>query len=402
MRGPGVGSVFLGRAGYVAACLAAAVVLVTAGYVHGLVGLTRQLEGGASIGDSSSVGAMNILLMGLESRTNFKGQALTSHQLNVTHSGRESAVQAGTQGSQDTDTLILVHVFAGGQKAVGYSIPRDDVVNFPHATFDGITEGKIDGAYAYAYDQYVSDNFGKMSSKALYLGANQAGQAFEVQTVESVTGVHIDHFVVSNIYGFYLLAGQFGGIEVCIRPAPGPGGLPGRREPDRHRHAGVPANQQLELQRLRGRLQQGEGRRAVPAPGPGAVTRVRPVARHAARHRRGPDPSAAGGPRLHDLEIEEPGPAERPGPDLRHALQREPVPPRGPELQPSRLRHQHEGAERLAPVPHHAAGRRGAEHLDSSVRESAAGCELHLRAGYPAAASTTRSTVRRWSRRPSR
>ena len=55
----------------------------------------------------------------------------------MTHSGRESAVQAGTQGSQDTDTLILVHVFAGGQKAVGYSIPRDDVVNFPHATFDG-------------------------------------------------------------------------------------------------------------------------------------------------------------------------------------------------------------------------------------------------------------------------
>ena len=226
VRGSEVGSVFLGRAGYVAACLAAAVVLVVSGYVHSLVGFTQLIEGGASIGDSSSVGAMNILLMGLESRTNFKGQVLTSHQLNVTHSGRESAVQAGTQGSQDTDTLILVHVFAGGQKAVGYSIPRDDVVNFPHATFDGITEGKIDGAYAYAYDQYVSDNFGKMSSNALYLGANQAGQAFEVQTVESVTGVHIDHFVVSNIYGFYLLAGQFGGIEVCIKPAPAQGGFP--------------------------------------------------------------------------------------------------------------------------------------------------------------------------------
>ena len=65
-----------------------------------------------------------------------------------------------------------------------------------------------------------------MSSNALYLGANQAGQAFEVQTVESVTGVHIDHFVVSNIYGFYLLAGQFGGIEVCIKPAPAQGGFP--------------------------------------------------------------------------------------------------------------------------------------------------------------------------------
>jgi anionic cell wall polymer biosynthesis LytR-Cps2A-Psr (LCP) family protein len=226
MRGSGVGSAVLGKAGYATACLACAAVLIVAGYAHSLVSLTRQLAGGASIGDSSSVGAMNILLMGLESRTNFKGQNLTSHQLNVTHSGKESAVQSGTQGSQDTDTLILIHVFAGGQKAVGYSIPRDDVVNFPHATFDGITEGKIDGAYAYAYDQYVSDNVGKMSSNALYLGANQAGQAFEVQTVESVTGVHIDHFVVSNIYGFYLLAGQFGGIEACIKPAPAQGGFP--------------------------------------------------------------------------------------------------------------------------------------------------------------------------------
>ena len=229
MRGSGAGSTVLGRAGYVTACLACAVVLVVSGYAHSLVRLTQQLAGGASIGNSSSVGAMNILLMGLESRTDFKGQNLTSHQLNVTHSGKESAVQAGTQGSQDTDTLILIHVFAGGQKAVGYSIPRDDVVNFPHTTFGGITEGKIDGAYAYAYDQYVSDNVGKMSSKSLYLGANRAGQAFEVQTVESVTGVHIDHFVVSNIYGFYLLAGRFGGIEVCIKPAPAsaePAGMP--------------------------------------------------------------------------------------------------------------------------------------------------------------------------------
>ena len=38
-----------------------------------------------------------------------------------------------------------------------------------------------------------------MSHNALYQGANAAGQLFEVQTVESVTGVHIDHFVVSNI-----------------------------------------------------------------------------------------------------------------------------------------------------------------------------------------------------------
>ena len=38
--------------------------------------------------------------------------------------------------------------------------------------------------------------------------------------MESVTGVHIDHFVVSNIEGFFQIAQQLGGINACIAPAP--------------------------------------------------------------------------------------------------------------------------------------------------------------------------------------
>ena len=102
---------------------------------------------------------MNILLMGLESRTNFEGNTLSEAQLTQTHSGSDEP--GGDLGAQDTDTLILIHVFAGGQKAVGYSIPRDDVVNYPHPTLDGNTEGKIDGAYNYAYNQYMSENTGR-------------------------------------------------------------------------------------------------------------------------------------------------------------------------------------------------------------------------------------------------
>jgi LCP family protein required for cell wall assembly len=212
------GSTVLGKVGYAVACLAAVTGIVVAGYVHSLVGLTKQIEAGASIGDSSSVGAMNILLMGLESRTDFEGNTLSKAQLAQTHSGSDEP--GGDLGAQDTDTLILIHVFAGGQKAVGYSIPRDDVVNYPHTTLDGATEGKIDGAYNYAYNQYTDANAGKMSQHALYEGANEAGQVFEVQTVESVTGVHIDHFVVSNIYGFELIAQELGGMEVCLEQAP--------------------------------------------------------------------------------------------------------------------------------------------------------------------------------------
>jgi anionic cell wall polymer biosynthesis LytR-Cps2A-Psr (LCP) family protein len=226
VRGLGFGSSVAGKVAYAVACFAAVVVVVAAGYAHKVVGLTKDISAGASIGSSPSVGAMNILLMGLESRTNFQGQILSAQQLTETHSGKESVVKAGQEGSQDTDTLILIHIFAGGQKAMGFSIPRDDVVNYPHATFDGLTEGKVDAAYAYAYNQSLGQTAGQsMSSKQRYLLANQAGQQFQVQTVESVTGVHIDHLVVSNIIGFYYLAQQFGGMEVCLKPAAAQGGF---------------------------------------------------------------------------------------------------------------------------------------------------------------------------------
>jgi anionic cell wall polymer biosynthesis LytR-Cps2A-Psr (LCP) family protein len=226
MRRSKRGRTVIGRVGYAIACVAAASVIAVAGYAHYVVRLTEALGYGVGLGSAPSVGAMNILVMGLESRTTLQGQNLSVEQLVETHSGNEASVAAGLEGSQDTDTLILIHIFAGGQRAVGFSIPRDDVVNYPHATYDGLTEGKIDAAYAYAYDQSLGQTAGtSMSSAQRYLDANQAGQLFEVQTVESVTGVHIDHFIESDIIGFFELSQQFGGMEICIQPAPAQDGL---------------------------------------------------------------------------------------------------------------------------------------------------------------------------------
>jgi LCP family protein required for cell wall assembly len=217
-----VAKLILGKVGYTAACLVAAVTLATSFYAHKVVAEVGQTEQGIAINGpgSSSVGAMNILLMGLESRTNFQGQELPNDLLTAMH--------AGPTGGQDTDTLILLHIFAGGQKAVGFSIPRDDLVTYPHATYLGITQGKIDQAYDYAYNEELQQNStSNESQNERYLQANQAGQAFEIATVESITRVHIDHFVESNLAGFYYLAQAFGGIEVCITPAPAQNGLTG-------------------------------------------------------------------------------------------------------------------------------------------------------------------------------
>jgi LCP family protein required for cell wall assembly len=209
-------SLIAGKIGYAASCLVAAVVLVVSGYAHKVVSLADGFGQGISLG-GSSIGAMNILVMGLESRTNYEGQTLSADLLAAMHAGSVYGVDNEGVGGQDTNTLILIHVFAGGQKAVGFSIPRDDWVTYPKP-YDGQSAGKIDQAYGLAYAQSLSSTVSSsMSSKQRYLLANQAGQAATVATVEAVTGQTIDHFAEVNLAGFYYLAQSFGGIEVCLK-----------------------------------------------------------------------------------------------------------------------------------------------------------------------------------------
>jgi LCP family protein required for cell wall assembly len=120
-------------------------------------------------------------------------------------------------GGQDTNTLILIHIFAGGQKAVGFSIPRDDWVTFPRA-YDGQSQGKIDQAYGLAWAQSLQQTVNSsMSRDQRYLLANEAGQAATIATVTALTGVHVDHFAEVNLAGFYELAKAFDGIEACVK-----------------------------------------------------------------------------------------------------------------------------------------------------------------------------------------
>jgi anionic cell wall polymer biosynthesis LytR-Cps2A-Psr (LCP) family protein len=202
------------KAAYSAVCLVAAVVVVVSGIAHNIVG-KANFGGGITL-SSKSVGDMTILVMGLESRTDYQGNELDHHLIHVLHSG--------TRGGQATNTLILIHIFDSGQKAVGFSIPRDSVVTFPQ-TYNGYSSGKIDAAYGWAYNQYVNEHYGSESRSDVFKYANQAGQTATTATVEALTGVTIDHIVVVNLMGFYYLAQAFGGIRVCIKPAPAEGGF---------------------------------------------------------------------------------------------------------------------------------------------------------------------------------
>jgi LCP family protein required for cell wall assembly len=207
-----------GKAGYVVCCVVSAGVLVGSGVARTTFQEVSAIGDSHAIVSGPSVGEQNILLMGLESRTDWNGNVLPNDILNALHAGSRQGVETEGVGGNATNTLILIHIPAGGGKAIGISIPRDDYVTYP-TPYDGQAGGKIDGAYGLAMaakeDQLLSADGGKMTNQIAFQG-NEAGRAAAVATVSSLTGVHIDHFAEVNLDGFYELAKAFGGVEVCL------------------------------------------------------------------------------------------------------------------------------------------------------------------------------------------
>jgi LCP family protein required for cell wall assembly len=207
-----------GKAGYALSCMAAALVLAVSGFSYFVVNDVSSIGGSHAINSGPSIGAQNILLMGLESRTDWNGNILPNDILSALHAGSRQGVENGVGGNA-TNTLILIHIPAGGKKAVAFSIPRDDWVNFPQA-YDGQSQGKIDQAYGDALAEKESQLYQadpKMPRNQIAFQGNEAGRAAAVATVEMFTGVHIDHFAEVNLDGFYELAKVLGGVEVCLK-----------------------------------------------------------------------------------------------------------------------------------------------------------------------------------------
>jgi LCP family protein required for cell wall assembly len=219
------GSLLAGKIGYAASCVLAATALLVSGYAFHVEGQVGDVASSHVDAGGPQVGDMNILLMGLESRTYWSGQPLPRTLTDIMHTG---SAALGV-GGNTTNTLILIHFYDNGKKAVGFSIPRDDVVTMYGTHGYGGTTAKVDEAYgdamSYELQQLQQDGqAAKMSRDQLYFQANEAGRAAAVQTVEQLTGVHIDHFAELNLWGFYELAKIFGPIEVCLqRPAVDPG-----------------------------------------------------------------------------------------------------------------------------------------------------------------------------------
>ncbi|MCW2936064.1 MAG: transcription regulator, LytR family [Actinomycetia bacterium] len=216
LRLPG-GKALAGKTAYAVSCVTASLVLAVAGVGYYAQRQADSFGQSGVLAGGPSTGSMNILVMGLESRTYWSGKPLPRYLEDIMH--------IGDSGGDATNTLILIHIFAGGQKAVGFSIPRDDYVQMAGTMgYDGITTSKIDNAYGYAMaakmSQLAQTNPSMASWEQNYQG-NEAGRQAAVDTVEKLTGQQINHFAELNLDGFYQLAQEFGGIEVCVKPYDG-------------------------------------------------------------------------------------------------------------------------------------------------------------------------------------
>ncbi|WP_457781818.1 LCP family protein [Streptomyces olivaceus] len=125
-------------------------------------------------------GALNLLVLGSDSRGGEENQELGG----------------GDSGGARSDTAMVVHLDAGRTAATVVSIPRDTLVHRPSCPLpSGGTTRQASGA---------------MFNSAYELG----GPVCAVKTVESLTGVRMDHYVEIDFSGFAKLVDALGGVTV--------------------------------------------------------------------------------------------------------------------------------------------------------------------------------------------
>lgn len=173
-------------------------------------GLTKQDLELADEGERPADGAIDIMLVGMDSRTDSKGNPLPQEILNELQAG------GSDDGGFNTDTLILLHIPNDTGKAYAVSFPRDSYVKIA----GGFGRHKINSAYGYAKTQEAEklQNSGK-SEAEIEMESRKAGANNLIQTVQDLTGVTIDHYAEVNLVGFYEITKAIGGIDVCLNAA---------------------------------------------------------------------------------------------------------------------------------------------------------------------------------------
>jgi LCP family protein required for cell wall assembly len=133
-------------------------------------------------------------------------QVVVQGPLNVLVMGSDTRAGANGVGIGGTtpglsDTTMLLHLSANRQFAYGVSLPRDAMVQRPPC------ERK---------DGKGTDPGGLTQFNAAFA---VGGAPCTVKTVETLTHVHIDHFVVVDFVGFRAMVDAINGVRICVPTA---------------------------------------------------------------------------------------------------------------------------------------------------------------------------------------
>src|ERR1700704_6434373 len=200
-----------GRLARAIAVIAALAVVVGTGVAWGRI---RSFESGinhisaAARGGGGEDGAIDILLVGLDSRTDAHGNPLSAEEL--------ATLRAGDDVSTNTDTIILVRIPNNGKSATAISIPRDSYVEAP-----GLGKTKINGVFGQVHLERMKDLVEKQGMDPAQAEplANEAGREALIKTVAKLTGVTVDHYAEIGLLGFALITDALGGVDVCLKNA---------------------------------------------------------------------------------------------------------------------------------------------------------------------------------------
>ena len=154
---------------------------------------------------------------GTEAPDSYDGRAVNLLVLGTDSRSGENNVD-GSEGSDEvsvarSDTALLMHVSADRKRIDAVSIPRDTLVDIPECKrLDGDTAGaEEDGQFNSAF----ANGAGSGNDK----NAVASGAACTWKTVEKMTDIRIDDFVVIDFNGLSKVVDSLGGVRVQVAEA---------------------------------------------------------------------------------------------------------------------------------------------------------------------------------------
>lgn len=147
------------------------------------------LSAGNAKADASNdaTDALQILIIGTDSR-----------------SGANAAYgsQADSSGYGNSDVLILMNISADNKVVSMTSFPRDLMVSIPKC-----------------HDPQSNRDYPAQAAGQINSAMEEAGPGCAVDTVNALTGLQIDHFMVADFNAVKDLSNTIGGVQVCVNAA---------------------------------------------------------------------------------------------------------------------------------------------------------------------------------------